>query len=148
MQHAGQGGRLKFEAFCLAKHLCRPAFVVAGSMLVERQNRKPRFCKLTTCFVCHVYTNTQIEKAGSEKGKLYKEKSELQRQVRCAFLRYVCMHAQGWPQPYMYDIYTTFLAVKASNIRSCTVYVYSPGQPFACAWLACSVITKVTSSEQ
>jgi hypothetical protein len=31
---------------------------------------------------------------------------------------------QSWPEPYIYGIYTVFLAGKPSNIRSYTAYIY------------------------
>jgi hypothetical protein len=38
-------------------------------------------------------------------------------------------HMQGWPEPYMYGVYTVFLAGKSPNIRSYTVQIYVSGQP-------------------
>jgi hypothetical protein len=36
---------------------------------------------------------------------------------------------KGWPEPYIYGVYTVFLAGKSQNIRSYTVHIYNPGQP-------------------
>jgi hypothetical protein len=49
---------------------------------------------------------------------------------------YLCVigqdpHIQGWPEPYIYGVYTVFLAGKSPNIRSYTVYTYSYGQPYS-----------------
>jgi len=35
----------------------------------------------------------------------------------------------GWPEPYMYGVYTVFLAEKSPKIRSYTVHIYGSGQP-------------------
>jgi hypothetical protein len=39
-------------------------------------------------------------------------------------------HLQGWPEPYIYGVYTVVLAGKSPNIRSYTVYIYGSGQPY------------------
>jgi hypothetical protein len=42
----------------------------------------------------------------------------------------ISTHKQGWPEPYIYGVYTVFLAGKSPNIRSCTVHIYSFGQSY------------------
>ena len=37
---------------------------------------------------------------------------------------------QGWPQPYMYGVYTVFLAGKSPSIRSYTMHTHGSGQPY------------------
>ena len=39
---------------------------------------------------------------------------------------------QGWPKPYICSAYTVFLSGKPPNIRSYTVYINGPGQPYSC----------------
>lgn len=33
------------------------------------------------------------------------------------------------PEPYIYSVYTEFVAGKSPNVRSCTIIIYSSGQP-------------------
>jgi hypothetical protein len=40
------------------------------------------------------------------------------------------VYIKGWPEPYIYGVYTVFLAGKSPNIRSYTVYIYGFGQPY------------------
>ena len=42
----------------------------------------------------------------------------------------IVINIQGWPEPYIYGVYTVFLAGKSPNIRSYTVYTYGSGQPY------------------
>jgi len=39
-------------------------------------------------------------------------------------------HVQGWPEPFVYSVFTAFLAGMSLNIRSYTVYIYGCGQPY------------------
>jgi len=39
-------------------------------------------------------------------------------------------HTQGCPEPYIYGVYTVFLAGESSNILLNTVYKYGSGQPY------------------
>ena len=50
-------------------------------------------------------------------------------------------HLQGWPEPYIYGVYTVFLAGESPNIRSYTVYIYGFGQPYTFArfWVVSSL---------
>jgi len=38
-------------------------------------------------------------------------------------------HLQGWPEPYIYGVYTVFLAGESPNVRSYMVNIYGFGQP-------------------
>jgi hypothetical protein len=40
------------------------------------------------------------------------------------------VHLLGWPEPYIYGVYTVFLAGVLSNIRLYTAYIYGSGQPY------------------
>jgi len=46
-------------------------------------------------------------------------------------------HDSGWPEPYIYGVYTVFSAGKSPNIRSYTVYIHTSGQPYI--WHICRV---------
>jgi len=37
---------------------------------------------------------------------------------------------QGWPEPYIYGVYTVYLAGKSPNIRCIYTYIYGSGQPY------------------
>ena len=39
-------------------------------------------------------------------------------------------YALGWPEPYIYGVYTVFLAGVSLNIRLYTAYIYGSGQPY------------------
>ena len=47
------------------------------------------------------------------------------------------LYVWGWPEPYMYGVYTVFLAGKSPNIQSYTVYIYGSGQLYIW-WIALS----------
>jgi hypothetical protein len=48
----------------------------------------------------------------------------------CVGLPDICKpYYQGWPEPYIYGVYTVFLAGKSPYIRSCTVYIYVLANP-------------------
>jgi len=49
---------------------------------------------------------------------------------------YIGVYMQGWPGPFIYGVYTVFLAGKSPNIRSYTVYIYGSGQPYIYGMLA------------
>jgi hypothetical protein len=53
------------------------------------------------------------------------------------------LHFTGdWPEPYIYGVYTAFLAGKSPNIRSYTVYMYGFGQLYVLhnRWCPVSVL--------
>jgi len=35
----------------------------------------------------------------------------------------------GWPEPYIYGVYTVIMVGKSPDIRSFTVYIFGSGQP-------------------
>ena len=39
------------------------------------------------------------------------------------------IYEEGWPEPYIFGVYTVFLAEKSPNIRSYTVHIYGSDQP-------------------
>jgi len=43
----------------------------------------------------------------------------------------------AWPGPYIYSVYTVFLAGKLRDIRSYTVYINGSGQPYFTCFVAC-----------
>ena len=43
-----------------------------------------------------------------------------------------CICVRLGQKPYIYGVYTVFLAGKSPNIRSCTVCIYGSGQPYTC----------------
>ena len=43
------------------------------------------------------------------------------------------LNVQGWPEPYIYGVYTVYLAGKSPYIRSYTVYIYGSSQPYKCS---------------
>jgi len=42
------------------------------------------------------------------------------------------LYVWGWPEPYIYGVYTVYLAGNSPYIRSYTVYIYGSGQPYVC----------------
>ena len=47
----------------------------------------------------------------------------------CVQLRMHTNNMLGWPEPYLYGVYTVILAGKSPKIRSYMVYIYGSGQP-------------------